>query len=257
MDRTKEVSLEDAIIIDCHTHMGYFPACHIPYNNAEGILRTMDRIGISKACVSALASIGPDWMLGNNIVAKAVRKYPHRFIGYAVINPNYPKETKDELKRCFGELNMKAIKIHPAYHKYPVNGPNYIPVFEYAQENNIIILSHTWSNSKILDKFARSYPQVTFIIAHIGGWDGRNINEMLIVAKKYNNIFLDLTSSLAYLGVMEQLVEEVGAEKLLYGSDLPLMDAGYQIGRVIYAKINHEEKKKILGLNMMRLLGNP
>ena len=45
------------------------------------------------------------------MIAKAITRYPGRFIGYAVINPNYPDSVNNELSHCFDELGMKAIKL--------------------------------------------------------------------------------------------------------------------------------------------------
>ena len=42
---------------------------------------------------------------------------------------------------------------------------------------------------------------------------------------------------------------------MLYGSDMPLMDARVQIGRIVTADISQEAKCRVLGLNAAELLG--
>ena len=54
--------------------------------------------------------------------------------------------------------------------------------------------------------------------------------------------------------MIEFLVEQVGADKVLYGSDFPMRDPAPQLGWVCYAKIPVEDKKKILAGNVARLL---
>ena len=54
------------------------------------MIRAMDASGVEKLCVSSFLSIGPDCLAGNDMVAGAVRQYPDRFVGYAVVNPNRP-----------------------------------------------------------------------------------------------------------------------------------------------------------------------
>jgi len=51
------------------------------------------------------------------------------------------------------------------------------------------------------------------------------------------------------------LVNEAGADRVLFGSDMPLMDPRSQIGKIITARISDEAKQKILGGNASRLLG--
>ena len=55
-------------------------------------------------------------------------------------------------------------------------------------------------------------------------------------------------------GVIEELVREAGAERVLFGSDIPLMDPRSQLGKIITADISDEAKRLILGANAARLL---
>jgi predicted TIM-barrel fold metal-dependent hydrolase len=54
--------------------------------------------------------------------------------------------------------------------------------------------------------------------------------------------------------VIEQLVNEAGADRVLFGSDTPLMDPRGQLGKIITADISDKAKEQILGLNAQRLL---
>jgi len=246
--------LKGAHIIDCHAHLGPYNVFHIPHNDAEGMLKPMDKMGVQQACISAIASIGPDYKLGNDLVAKAVKEHPERFIGYAVVNPNYPWDMEAELKRCFRELGMRAIKLHTELHGYPIDGPNYRPALEYANSNRLVVLSHGWGSPETLERLSQEYPGANLIVAHGGAWNGRSPNRILQIAKTRSNVFLDTAGSLVYLGGLEQLVKEVGAEKVLYGSDFPFQDSYAMMGGIIYAKISDEDKEKILGLNTANLL---
>lgn len=248
--------LDGVLVIDIHTHLGPADRLHIPLNDAEGIVHTMDRVGIDQACMFAGAGIGPDYRLGNDLTAAAARRYPGRLIPFAVINPNFPEDTEAELERCFGPLGMRGIKLHTFFHDYPADGPNYRPVFEFANARGLVLISHGWGGPGSLEQLAVQYPNLKCVVAHAGGsWDGRKPWEPIEVAKKRDNVFLDLALSVVRYGALERVVAEVGPDKVLYGSDMPWMDAGYQIGRVLYSRIPDTDKEKILGLNAARLLG--
>jgi len=75
------------------------------------------------------------------------------------------------------------------------------------------------------------------------------------VVRDCPNVYADLASSTAPMGGFEALVDMVGARKVLYGSDAPLHDMVYQIGRVLFAKISDEDKADIPGRNLERLIG--
>ena len=60
---------------------------------------------------------------------------------------------------------------------------------------------------------------------------------------------------LPHSGVIEQLVAEAGAERILFGSDAPIMDPRSQLGKIITADIDEDAKRMILGMNAQRILG--
>ena len=244
----------DIRIIDCHAHFVRFARAKVGHSDAESMLRAMDAAGVEKLCVSSFMGIGPDCILGNDMVAQAVKAYPDRFVGYATVNPNRPDEIEPELDRCFRKLGMKAIKLHPAWHRYPIEGSAYRKVFEFAAARRIPILSHEWGNPDFLEGASKDYPEVNFIIAHTAFWDGRSDFPFAGVLQRRPNVFIDLVYSNIFYGALERMVPQVGAEKILWGSDFPLHDLPYQLGRVLFAKLDDESKRKILGGNMLRIL---
>jgi predicted TIM-barrel fold metal-dependent hydrolase len=74
------------------------------------------------------------------------------------------------------------------------------------------------------------------------------------VAKKRANVYVEITYTALTNGVVEYLVAEAGADKVLYGSDMPMRDPAPQLAWVCYAKIPEADKRKILGGNAKRLL---
>jgi predicted TIM-barrel fold metal-dependent hydrolase len=206
-------------------------------------------LGIQATAIIAFDAIGPDMRGGNDRVAAAMRKYPGRFLGYATVDPNEPEAMTKELERCFNELNFHAIKFHCDTHGYPADGDNYRPALEYADAHRLAVLIH----GRITEQMLETYPNAQFLSAHVGGWDGRSANYAVELCKRYPNIHMELCSSVVYNGVMEKLVEEVGADRIVHGSDGPLMDPGYQLGRVITARLSAEDRKKILYDNAVKL----
>ena len=73
-------------------------------------------------------------------------------------------------------------------------------------------------------------------------------------AKKRENVFLETCCSTVIYGVMEMLVNKIGADRILFGSDMPFVNANAQIGKILHAKISDDDKRKILGLNMAKIL---
>lgn len=254
----------DAFIFDCHGHFGEFNGFYIPNTSAEKIVEVLDKVGINKVAISTFADGLP---FGNEIVAnQAVSSHPDRFIGYSRVNGNYPEIMRDELTRCFDEFGFKGIKLHPYCDQVLPSAQGYRPAWEFANERNCSVLIHTWGSLRYSDpllefcfpskfeQIAKDYPDANLILGHSGGeYDG--VLEAIEVAKAFPNVYLDTASSRLYPGVIEMMVKEVGADKVLYGSDIPFLSAVPQIGKVVNANISEEDKRKILGLNTAKLFG--
>jgi predicted TIM-barrel fold metal-dependent hydrolase len=160
---------------------------------------------------------------------------------------------ESQLRTCFGEWGFLGIKIH-THPKHPYDGERYRPMYEFADERGLPILAHTWGDDwlKQFASVARKYPDAKFIAAHTGGGDIRvNIEE----ANRTPNLYLDVCLSLGTPSEVERLVREVGAHRLIWGSDEVLISAAHQVGRVIFADIPEAAKKLILGDNARRLFG--
>jgi len=216
----------------------------------------MDEVGVDAAWISSLDAIHCDYVVGNDAVGEAIRKFPERFVGYAVVNPNYPDAVEAELRRCFEELGMKAIKFHGGNHQYKLDGPSYAKVLEFADCNGLVILCHGLG-TKPLQEIAADYPRAKFIIAHQGG-RGLGMEdttpEPIAAAMTCDNVFVDSSGSVEYFGAFDRLVDVLGPEKIVFGSDFPVGDVRFMVGRVLYGKMSDDAKRRILGLNAGELL---
>jgi predicted TIM-barrel fold metal-dependent hydrolase len=248
--------LDPRATVDAHAHLGGFPMIHAPFSDTAGLLASMDRIGIGTTCLSSSHAICADYRRGNDEAAAAVRAHPERFVGYGVINPHYPEDLDREVARCLDELGLWGIKLHPAIHEYPPDGPSYQRVYAQLQERGGVILSHSFGDAPLLDRLATAYPDVVFIQGHAAGaHDGRTPSPYVAVLRAHPNVYLDTTLSGVRQGGIETLVEAAGADQLLFATDAPFLDNAHQVGRITHAQIAEEDKRKILGLTMRRLLG--
>jgi len=251
--------LDDVLVIDCHGHLGNWQHVHMPKNTVEHIIETMDYLGVDRLCLSHFLGCLIDCPGGNDLLAEAVGQYPDRFIGQITINPNCPDEILPELDRCRNRHGMRLAKLHPVFHDQPVDGKGYEAFWRYAEEMDMIVLVHTWESDsncgpELFGRVAREHPRAKIILAHAGVTQ-KGCQQAISTAKKHDNLYLDTASSQPHLGMIERFVREVGADRVLFGSDIPLLEPAAQLGRIAYARIKESVKEKILGLNMQGLLG--
>ena len=243
-------------IIDVHMHLGPYFNFHIAHHDPAGIVAEMDRLGIGQGWVSSHLAIEGDAPLGNDETAEAVRAHPGRFVGYVTVDPNYPNEVRPELERRLAQPEFKMIKLHPGLATYPIDGPNYEPVWKMARARNCPVLTHAWTGDPYcgpgpIRRVMQQYPDVKLIFGH--ALFHATFKEAAEVASEFPSVILDLTTSNHCYGMIEHAVEKVGADRIVFGSDTPFISAAGAIGKVLYARISDEEKAKILGGNARRL----
>ena len=128
-------------VIDFHCHVGSWGRYWMD-DDVDAFLRGLDHVGFDRACINCMFQ--GEARRGNDLVAEFVQRAPDRFIPVAFVTPWYPDEMVPELERCFDQLGCKYIKIYPHYVRVPQEDPIYYPIFEFASDRELAIMSHGW-----------------------------------------------------------------------------------------------------------------
>lgn len=250
-----------SLVIDFHGHVGSFDSKGARCR-ADEMLRCMDRAGVDRACVFNIFHARA--ARGNDETAAFVSAHPDRFIGFLYVTPYYPEEVEKELRRGADELGLRGIKIYPPHFSRPVDDPVWEPIFAFAHERRLPLISHTDGESPLVRpnhgepqmfvKWARRYPGAAIVLAHAGNSPmGRR--SCIQAARSCPNVYIEICTSWRHFNSIEELVDGAGEERVLFGSDIPLMDPRIHVGRVKTADISEEARRKVLGENAARLLG--
>lgn len=254
----RPLNADGLTVIDVHAHLGAYFDFYIPRPDASTMVEVMDRLGIAQAWISSIPACGADVPRGNEMTAAAVRAYPGRFVGYASVNPHYPERVRAELERAFDELELRLIKLHPTIVDYSISGPAYEPVWRFASERRTVVLSHTWAGTstcapKQFEPLAKEYPDVVFILGHSGGTRA-GYEEAIEVAQAHANVYLDLCRSEMSPVWVERIVNEVGSDRVLWGTDFPFLEPRYLVGRLACATLSDQAKRQVFGESAAKLL---
>ena len=133
-------------------------------------------------------------------------------------------------------------------------------LIEPATKYNAVIFQHTWfktvgnepgeSTPQDLAALARRHPQARIICGHTGGdWEIG-----IRVIRDVKHVCVDLAGSDPMAGFTEMAVRELGAERIIWGSDSGGRSIASQLGKVMGADIPETARKLILGENLKRLL---
>jgi predicted TIM-barrel fold metal-dependent hydrolase len=247
-------------VIDAHAHIGPWFNFFIPEASPASMVPVMERCGVRHTVVSATLAIGPDVPAGNADVAALVAAQHRHFSGYAVFNP-HQADSAENVAHCLQQPGFVGIKIHPDTHAYSVNGPLYRPAWELARRFNVPVLTHTfvdspWCDPLHFDGVATAFPDVSILLGH-SGVTGEGHRRAIQMAQKHPRLYLELCGSFTTGTWIKHMVDAVGAERVIYGSDFPFIELRYGLGRVVFAPLNRADLQLVLGGNARRLFKLP
>lgn len=258
----------------------------------EALLAAMDKYGVDIGCVlpeSMMDTTGytSRW-ISNGEMARIADSHPDRFMYQPNLSPVKFKgvnNTNWELEYWVKERGARIFKYYPPEDTY-INDPELWPFYEKAQELGIVLDIHTgfsWvppGKSKhavplLLDDVARDFPDLKIIAFHMGYPYCDDLN---MIAMAHPNVYVSLTLLIPwalnaprkFAKILGEAMRWVGPEKIIWGTDyagfsvqLKMAVQGlreFQIPEDMqegygYPSITDEDRRKIFGENLGRLLG--
>lgn len=199
----------------------------------------------------------------NDLVAAYVAKHSDRFpIGIGTVEPTHGDLSLRELERIARELKFRGVVWHHTNCGVPVDDPFMRPILRKMSELQLIPFIHVTQPPAeaiwMLETLAAEFPDIMFV-ALDGLAQYQHIPQAFEIAKKRKNILFDTGPSIGLLretGV-EQWVKQIGADRLVFGSDLYATVPSYRhnitLDIVKNSRITAEERAKILSGNARNL----
>lgn len=261
-------------IIDAHIHTTFFrkdfSETAREINNKftiEGLNKQLIRNKIEKV-ISMTSDRADNTPMEYNFLMMLSEKNK-RVFGALGINPN--KIDKNSIKKIEGGIKLgfiKGLKIYPGYYyTYPYNKV-YYKFYKIAEKHRIPVVIHCgdtykkralvkYSHPLNIDEVAVKFPNVNFVIAHLGNpW----VIDAAEVVYKNENVYTDLSglcignkvSSFTKTKVKEAIDYIGDYNKILYGSDWPLVNMKNYI-KIIKSMIPKKYHRKVFYENAKRL----
>jgi uncharacterized protein len=249
-------------IWDVHCHLFGVPG-RTPEERMAGLIRYADRMGIARLCVymGMHWSYDPspeDFRKQNDEVLQALSHWHDRAFGFVYVNPKHVQESLAEIDRCVRDGPMVGVKLWVARR---ANAPELDPIVRLAAELKAVVFQHTWikitgnlpgeSTPADLAALAARHPQASFICGHTGGdWE-----QGIRTVRALPHVAVDLGGGDPVAGITEAAVRELGAERVVFGSDAGGRSFASQLAKVRGARVPEEAKRLIFAGNLRRLLG--
>jgi len=254
-------------IVDAHIHPDFAVVDQIPPElMAQEMLAKMDPFGVSVSGILGVVDPKQDAesvRRVNNYTAKTVAAAPERLYGLVFMNPNLDDGfVAEELDRCLEMPEFRGIKL-----EFDLNcrSSRMRVLMERAIAHAVPILHHSWyvnlwdyptperqserSEAHDIAALARDYPEARILMAHLEGSGLRGVRDI----ENVPNIWVDTSGSQPFTGTLEYALDVLGADRILYGSDLFGRSLHSQLGRIFGAKMSDDERQQILWRNATSL----
>lgn len=170
----------------------------------------------------------------DEVTARAVTKYPDKFVGFAALDPRRP-DAMALLEHAVQDLGLRGVKFGPIYNDVSLLDPRMTPFYEFLVRRNLPLTMHmgtTYARTAPLDhgrpihveEIALRYPDLKMIMAHMGHpW----YDECIVVARKQPNVYCEV-SALFYrpwqfynILILAQEYTIHDRNKIFWGTDFP------------------------------------
>ena len=263
-DRRSELAARDATFAEILAS----PPARIA--DVQSLLDAMDRDGVDHAVMMGMGwsdlDVAPE---ANDYLIEAVSQHPRRLTAFASVNPAWGDAALDEAARC-AAAGLRGIgELHPDTQAIDITDAAIMsPLMHLARSLDLPVLIHcsepvghlypgkgNTTPDKVL-RFIEAFPENTIICAHWGG--GLPFYALMPeVGTALRNVYFDSAASpfLYQPAVYSAVANLVGADRILFASDYPLMRPERPLSEIDSARLPEEHRRQLLGENAARLLG--
>lgn len=255
------------------------PSFEKSQSTAETLIAYMDWCNIDKA----LLMPNPYYGYHNAYYKESVKKYPDRLKGVALVDILKGKAAADELASIYDEGILFGFKIETdsTFQCAPgkrLSDADLVPVWDCCNQYHQPVFIHMFGDRDVMDlqELVKLYPQITFVICHMGAdscflptVSSGNFNKVLLIVKENKNVYMDTSTVPVYyqeeypfpssIALIEKAYTLLGPEKLMWASDYPGMLNHATMKQLINLVLNgcshipNEHKTMIMGENAQRL----
>ncbi len=242
------------MIIDVHAHV-YLREYS---QNVRDIVKACNLYGVSRVYISTISTMPypteDEVAKSNETTYEIMKEHPDLISGYCYINPRHEKSL-DFLKKGIEDYGMSGMKLLvDAFCDDPV----VFPLVEQCIDYGVPILVHSFikavgqgkeeSVGTNVANLACRYPEAKIIMAHLGG----NCYHGIRAIRDCANVWTDHSGSIFRRDDLDYAKEQLGAERILFGTDLPdyMLD---NIGQVEEADFTPEERELVFYKNALKV----
>ena len=261
--------------IDVHNHFGEIPGLTASTRDLEAIESYARRAGFEYSVCSSYFAYYDDMDAGNREMLDKIAGRP-RLLGSPVVSPTHLDAsirwldefaendrlahatiTPDTVLDRGGSEGFMALFAEAAKRGAPIfyNGPNWdftrLPRYPTGVGYAPFVRGGRADDLAMFREVGRRHPDLPVIIGHGLGEDG------IRLAADTPNVYLEMSGSYPYRGALRRAIDTVGADRIVFGTDMDLIVPAFALGIYHDADLSPDEDRLIMAENARRILRMP
>lgn len=237
-------------IIDAHAFLGAPPES-VRVGTMREVHQVMGAARISAVLLSSAQAESGDFRRGNDELEKALAQYLNVF-GYVSVNPSYPEESAEEIRKRLANPLFKGVKLPRASAGDRVASEGFRAVLHAARRYGKPVLVETTNAADVRDvvTLAGEYQTIKFIL---GGMGETEWETAIRACEPVLNTLLEIGSLEADQDRLRDAVAACTPRRVLFGSHFPELHPMFVLGMVKDAAIEDSDRQRILYRNALEL----
>ena len=247
-------------LFDINAFFGHWPYWPLPQTGGEDVVRLMDRYGIDRAAITSLRGLHGNWRQANGETLSLAHRYPDRFTPIGCISPmndGGPSALRDMV-----EAGIRGVRLYPLL----LQGYSLQSTFADEIANTagtlgipVMVPTRPMMNFRFpplpiedIAALAERHAQTRFVLS--GPNYLSEFNAAIEALQKCSNLTIEISCMQGFQAIA-RLVNAVGAERVLFGTGLPLHYPACNVAKLEHADVPEQDKRMIAGENALRVLG--
>ena len=253
------------MIFDANAFIGKWPYWPVRSSSAAQIAAELEGWRIDRAAICSTRSVFVNWEDGNLETEDAVRQNPTRFTAFACLGTLELSHCTQQRAYGFTDYvarGFRGIRLYPQHHSYHLLYEAFVDsILEDAALRGWPVLLPlriimNWGvpslELSVIENIVERHPRVTWILAGINYLF--ELQLAICLMRKSPSVHLETSCVMGYAAIAK-LVQQCGAQQLLFGSGAPLQHGAAAVSKILHAPLQDADREAILGGNLRRLLG--
>lgn len=248
--------------IDVHAYIGKWPYWPIPQSTPRDVVNTMDGAGVDCAVITSTRSLFVNWPDGNAEASRAEADQPGRFVAFACVGP---PELSHRLEANPFSLRdqpgVRGVRLAPQFQTYHLLYEPFVDeLCEEAASLSVPVqlplrVLMNWGMPMLdlgwMVTIVERHPRTPWILTGLNYFHELRVG--LALMRRFPSIHIE-TSCIQGFQAIAKVVQEMGSDRILLGTGLPLQNAAAGIQKIERARIGEADREAILAGNARRLL---